>query len=170
MKLITPGHAYYASCLEAIQEYADHQVTGYSFLNPAQCDVAERVARFKTGKGLPPGYVKATYLWLVDEGRFLGETSIRHRLTPSLLRYGGHIGYGIRHNEWGRGLGTAMLAMSLGYAKDHLGFNRVLITCDDDNLASARVIEKNGGILQDKIKNTVGGKAITTRRYWVDIP
>ncbi len=170
MKLILPDPAYEASYREAIAEYRAHQVSRYRFLDPEKYNIFELITRFRTGEGLPPGFVKATYLWLVEEGRFLGETSIRHSLTPQLMRYGGHIGYALRYSAWGKGLGTRLLALALDYAKTNLGLRRVLITCDDDNLASARVIEKNGGQLQDKIPNIINGHAITTRRYWVDIP
>lgn len=105
----------------------------------------------------------------MDGDKFIGEVSIRHELTDALLRYGGNIGYGIRYSEWNKGIGTTMLSMALKYAKERLGLNRVLITCDDDNIGSARVIEKNRGILQDKIPNTIDGRDIITRRYWIDI-
>jgi predicted acetyltransferase len=40
-----------------------------------------------------------------------------------------------------------------------LGVDRVLVTCDEDNLASARTIERGGGVYED----TRNGK----RRYWI---
>lgn len=62
-----------------------------------------------------------------------------------------------------------MLAMALKYARDELGMERALITCDDDNVGSARVIEKNGGVLWDRLENNVGGRPVITRRYWIEI-
>ena len=62
-----------------------------------------------------------------------------------------------------------MLSRTLQYASGVLGLSRVLITCNDDNYGSARVIEKNGGILQDKVINTIQGAEILTRRYWIDL-
>ena len=109
------------------------------------------------------------YLWLVDGEEFVGEISIRHRLTDALTRFGGHIGYGIRYSQWNKGRGTEMLSKALLYAKDVIGLDRVLLTCGDDNLGSARVIEKNGGMLQDKIINIINDKERLTRRYWIII-
>ena len=74
------------------------------------------------------------------------------------------MGYGIRFSEWDKGYGTLMLSLALEKAKD-LGIAAVLITCDDDNYALAKVMENNGLALQDKVPNVVDGKAIITRRY-----
>lgn len=169
MELITPCRDYYKSYIDAAKEYAENNVSTYIFLDYEKNDIFEIIENFRTGKNLKKGYIKATYLWLVDGDKFIGEVSIRHELTDALLRYGGNIGYGIRYSEWNKGIGTTMLSMALKYAKERLGLNRVLITCDDDNIGSARVIEKNRGILQDKIPNTIDGRDIITRRYWIDI-
>lgn len=168
MQLILPSRKYLSSYYSAIDEYRANDVRTYAFLNPDRYDVLQRMASFRTGEGLPAHYVRADYLWLIDGDSFVGEVSIRHRLTDSLLRYGGHIGYGVRFSRWGQGIGTTMLSMALTYAKDNLHLERVLITCDDDNIASARVIEKNGGVLQDKIPNTINNNDIVTRRYWIN--
>lgn len=81
-----------------------------------------------------------------------------------MSRYGGHIGYGVRFSRWNQGFGTQMLALALEEA-NKLGLSKVLITCDDDNIGSARVMEKNGFLLSDKVENTVDGRSILTRRY-----
>ena len=62
-----------------------------------------------------------------------------------------------------------MLSLALKYAEEELGLNKVLLTCNDDNIGSYRVIEKNGGVLQDKIKNHINGKEQLSRRYWITI-
>ena len=89
---------------------------------------------------------------------------IRHYLNENLRQGGGHIGYGIRFSEWKKGYGTLMLRLALEKAKN-IGITTALITCDDDNYGSAKVMENNGFVLQDKVPNVVNGKAITTRRY-----
>ena len=66
------------------------------------------------------------------------------------------------------GYGTLMLSQALPYAKA-LGIARCLITCDDDNPGSARVMEKNGFTLGDKVPNVIDGQAIITRRYWKEL-
>lgn len=169
MELIIPNKAYYQSYIDAIEEYREHGVSTYAFLDVNKYDIFEKVENYRTGNNLPENYVKSTYLWLVDEGEFIGEVSIRHNLTDSLLRFGGNIGYGIRYAKWNKGIGTIMLSMALNYAKDVLGLHKVLITCNDDNFGSARIIEKNGGILEDKITNNIDGLDRITRRYWINI-
>ena len=58
-----------------------------------------------------------------------------------------------------------MLKLALEKARE-MGISKVLITCDDDNLASAKVMEKNDMVLQDKVENIIDGQKIITRRYW----
>src|SRR3954451_11732855 len=106
----------------------------------------------------PAGYVPSTTLWWVDDDEYLGRLAIRHRLTESLLNLGGHIGYDARPSARRRGHATAMLRASLPVARD-LGIDKALVTCDLDNVGSRKVIENNGGVLED-IRD---GK----RRYWI---
>ena len=167
LRLIDPAPLYLPSYIDAYDEYAAHSVATYAFDNARAYDVFEKYDRYKHARNLPPHRVGATYYWLVDAEThaFLGEISIRHTLTPALERYGGHIGYGVRFSAWNRGFGTLMLRLALEKAKA-MGLTRVLITCDDDNLASARVMEKNGFALYDKVENSIDGQHILTRRYW----
>ena len=97
----------------------------------------------------PEGFVPDTELWLVDGDEFLGRIGIRHRLTPGLLELGGHIGYDVRPSARRRGHATRMLRQALGVARG-LGIERALITCAVDNVGSRRVIELNGGVLEDQ--------------------
>ena len=97
----------------------------------------------------PEGYVPATVLWLMDGDEYLGRIAIRHRLTDALRLGGGHIGYDNRPTARGRGYATTMLHEALTVARI-LGITSALLTCDADNLASRKVIERNGGVLQDE--------------------
>ena len=81
-----------------------------------------------------------------------------------MLRAGGHIGYGIRPSARGRGLATWALRSVLVRAPA-LGLRTLLVTSGDSNLASARVIEKAGGVLED-VRDTELGR---TRRYWITL-
>ena len=120
--------------------------------------VAELLADAEEDSPRPVGYVPGTTLWYVDGDEYLGRLAIRHRLTPNLLEVGGHIGYDVRLSARRRGHATAMLKAALPIAYD-LGIDSALVTCDEDNIASAKVILHNGGIYQD----SRSGK----RRYWV---
>ena len=124
-------------------------------------------ANAELGVELPFGFVPFTVYWLVrDDGRFIGEASLRHYLTPLLEEEGGHIGYAIRPCERGRGHGTCILSLMLEKARD-FGLSRVLLTCDACNRASARVIEKNGGVLTSQ--GYVAWSNQMKSRYWIEM-
>jgi predicted acetyltransferase len=104
------------------------------------------------------GYVPTTTLWWGSGDEYLGRISIRHRLTPELLELAGHIGYDVRPSTRRQGHATAMLGAALPVAHA-LGIDPVLVTCDEDNVGSRKVIEANHGVLED----TRGIKL----RFWV---
>jgi predicted acetyltransferase len=105
--------------------------------------------------GTPPpgewvdGYVPQTVLWWTAGDDYLGRLSIRHRLTPHLLYHGGSIGFEVRPSARRRGHATAMLAAALPLAAA-LGVDPARVDCEADNAASRRVIEKNGGVLDEE--------------------
>ena len=121
---------------------------------------------YPKGIGLPDGWVPCNIYWPICQGRIIGTCELRHQLTEELKSYGGHIGYSVRPSQRGKGYGTGMLDLALEKVRA-LGIERALVTCDDDNIASARIIEKNGGKLQDKVMNE--GQKVLTRRYWIDL-
>jgi predicted acetyltransferase len=119
------------------------------------------------GVNLPPDQVPSTFLFAFAGPRIIGRVSIRHWLHDFLERVGGHIGYAVVPEFRRQGFGTEMLRLSLTLARDSLGLNRVLLTCDDDNVGSIKVIERNGGVLE----NVVIGPEVAKpkRRYWIDL-
>lgn len=106
----------------------------------------------------PAHLVPSTTLWWVEGEEYLGRLAIRHRLTPPLLEWGGHIGYDVRPTARRRGHATAMLRAALPIAHG-LGIDQALVTCDEDNVASEKVIRNCGGVYED----TRSGKL----RFWV---
>ncbi|MFC7549977.1 GNAT family N-acetyltransferase [Plantactinospora sp. GCM10030261] len=99
--------------------------------------------------------------WIVDNGQVLGGIALRHILDDDI----GQIGYGIRPSARRRGLAGWALGEMLKEARDGLGWDRVLIPCLADNVASARTIERNGGVLEG-IRDTERGPV---RRYWITL-
>lgn len=97
----------------------------------------------------PEGIVPSTVLWWVEGDLYLGRLAIRHSLNAWLRDFGGHIGYVVRPSARGQGHATRMLAASLPLAAG-LGIDPALVTCDDTNLASRRVIEANGGVYESQ--------------------
>jgi predicted acetyltransferase len=95
------------------------------------------------------GYVPQTVLWWVAGDEYLGRLSVRHRLTPHLLYFGGNIGFEVRPSARRRGHATAMLAAALPLAAA-VGIDPARVDCDADNVASRRVIERNGGVFAEE--------------------
>jgi predicted acetyltransferase len=130
-------------------------------------DYVETIEAQRRGDVPPGGLVPATFLVADVGGVIVGRASVRHELNDMLAREGGHIGYGVLPRHRGRGYATEILRQALVIARS-VGVDRVLVTCDDDNLASARVIERAGGVLESVATRTEGDRVIPLRRYWID--
>lgn len=119
---------------------------------------------YRLGANLPSGHVPSTFLVADVGGTIVGRVSIRHELNEYLAREGGHIGYAVLAARRRHGYATEMLRQSLVIIRA-LGIADVLITCDDDNTGSIKVIESCGGQLDSVI--SVGGSNRAVRRYWI---
>lgn len=169
MILITPSIKYKESYLEAVREGANE--TGLTRISkPQERQVFEEFIKNKVeeakGLHLPEGWVPATELWLIDNEEFIGWVNIRHSLTEHLLKIGGHIGYWICPSKRNVGYGKMILQLALPEAKK-LGIAKVLVTCDDTNLGSRKIIEANGGVLENIVDNGIENPK--KRRYWIEV-
>ena len=167
--LAHPSAAYRDSFLAAAREFAAEG--GSSVYAPARPPADfDAFVRAQLGRveraHLPPGLVPETVLWLVDSAEFIGRVSIRHELNASLRQLGGHVGYAIRPSRPRQGWGTTILRLALPEARA-IGLRRVLVPCDADNIGSRKIIEANGGRLEDEI--TLPGEPTPKRRYWIDL-
>lgn len=167
IQLTKPSTKYKNTFIEAVKEFkAEGRNTDFN-VQEMEKDFGKFLSHFEDqakGINMPKGYVPASGFWLIDGDDFIGTVFIRHRLTKKLSQEGGHIGYEIRPSKRKMGYGSKILALALPKARE-LGIDRALVTCDDDNVGSAKIIEKNGGILENKVM--VNGKLV--RRYWVSI-
>ena len=100
-----------------------------------------------------------------ERGRLLGAVNIRHCLNDALLKTGGHIGDGIRPSERRKGYGTAIVGLALEEC-GKLGIEKVLMVCSKSNIASAKTIIRNGGVLENEIVNEDGE---VEQRYWITL-
>jgi predicted acetyltransferase len=106
----------------------------------------------------------STYMLIDQSNEIYGFINIRHRLNDDLLLYNGNIGYGIKPSKRLQGYGKLILKLGLEKAKE-LGLHKVLITCNEENIASRKTIEANHGVLENKIFKTDG----YILRYWIDL-
>ena len=120
------------------------------------------LSKMKAGGYPMPDRVPMDSYFIESNGRILGELSIRRGLSPQTEHVGGHIGYKVRPSY--RNLGVATAALRLALQKlAAMGIDRALVTCDSNNIASARVIEKCGGIRTSDAARVDG----VERRYWI---
>ena len=170
-ELVLPTTSVRQSFLEAMDEFVaegahDSQTVGWIAKYGASWRTPEGFAAFVDRVNaeeadesvLPERWVLTSTRWWVDGDRYLGRIAVRHRLNAFLRDVGGHIGYDVRPSARRQGHASAMLRAVLPHAHG-LGIDPALVTCDDDNVASVRVIEACGGVLED-----VRG---VKRRYWV---
>ncbi|MBM6996007.1 GNAT family N-acetyltransferase [Paenibacillus sp. DXFW5] len=168
LKLVKPHQNLkdeYLSFYQEWKESGEEMVPWVISRDPSSFEaMLEFLEDHEKGDGLPEGWVSDSTFWLIDDkSRVLGAVNIRHELSEFLFNAGGHIGYGIRPSERGKGYATVLLRLSLVEAKK-LGIEDVLVVCDAWNIASERTILKNGGRADvDYIEED----GIVIRRYWI---
>jgi len=169
-ELIEPSIELRDSWLEASREWGTAYQEGSGLWDDDDVTTAEGFAawlerlRRRSDDSREPDRVPATTWWIVEDGNYLGAITLLSTLTEKLLEGGGHIGYGVRPSARGRGIAGWALGQVLEIARSR-GMERVLITCDEDNKASAKTIERNGGVLEDIRQTWLG----PTRRYWIEL-
>jgi predicted acetyltransferase len=137
---------------------------GLVLRRPTLDEEPEFIRAYRATTPETPNHVPSTFLFAFDGARIVGRVSIRHALNESLLRVGGHIGYVVVPEFRRQGHATAILRLAVQFARDTLGLDRVLVTCEDDNVGSIKTIEKNGGVLENL---GVLARGKPQRRYWI---
>lgn len=111
------------------------------------------------------GNVPSTLYFMVNnDDKIVGAVEVRHALNEKLTNVGGHVGYGIRPSERGNGYSTLILKMILNKFRE-MDFEKILVTCDESNIASTKAIEKNNG----KLENVIEYENELIRRYWITL-
>ena len=169
MLLADPSVTYRDSFIHSVQEFQAEGRQLHYDLKSIASDFGLFVQELQDKKDrskLKPGIVPGSDFWLIHNNEFIGGLSLRHELNEFLLKMGGHIGYEIRPSKRKRGYGTEILRLGLEKAKQ-LGLRRVLVTCDEDNIGSKKIIKHNGGIFENAIE--IEGDPVKKLRYWIDI-
>jgi predicted acetyltransferase len=126
----------------------------------------EELKMYRTGENLPAGHVRSDTYFLLAGDKLIGSGSLRQELSEGLAVYGGHIGYNVRPSERHKGYGSLILRLMLEKARGR-GLKKVFLTCDTDNVASAKIIEKHGGKLENQKFYEPAGKLIS--QYWIEL-
>jgi predicted acetyltransferase len=171
MEIIRLGLEHEAALREFLDDFAaagETEIPAY-FADPAwtHAEIVETFAKQSRGEGLKEGWVPGTTFFLVHEAGILGVANLRHWLTDPLLRFGGHVGFSVRPSERRKGHATCLLEGVMEYARANLKTKRLLVTCDPANAASARVIEKCGGVFEDESVYEPMDRSV--RRYWISL-
>ncbi len=165
--LALPSERHKASFLDALREY--HAEGRYHEYDPTllSLDFASFI-RFQLSKRVnpQPGRVKESVFWLVEGDEFIGRTALRHELNDNLRLIGGHIGYDIRPSKRRQGYGTLICKLALDESRK-IGLHRAMITCDEDNIGSRKIIEANGGKFEKALQ--LKDRAVRILHFWVEL-
>lgn len=107
------------------------------------------------------------FLIRASDEKIVGMINLRWNLNEWMLKYGGHIGYGIRPTERRKGYNKINLYLCLLKAKE-FGLKKVLLTANDNNLGSINTIKALGGVLENKIESYKENEDILGR-YWINV-
>lgn len=168
--LIRPSMDYESEYLSFYQEWKESgevMVPWVISMDPSNFqEMIKSLLDSEKEENIPENWVPASTYWLVDENKkVIGAVNIRHRLTKRLLDRGGHIGYGIRPSERRKGYATKLLSLSLQKTRE-LGLEKVLVTCDEHNIASEKTILNNGGVPDTNFIEEDGN---VIKRFWIEL-
>lgn len=172
VKLVYPSKEYEKEAFEYIEEFLDYdsEINGTGGLDGFDNydDWLLKIEKDLDFNNIPEGRVAANTYFLVriSDNKIIGMINIRHKLNEVLLKEGGHIGYSVRPTEREKGYGTVMLKLGLERCRE-LKLDKVLITCDKINIASAKIIQRNNGILENEIFSETYGEII--QRCWINL-
>lgn len=125
--------------------------------------LVSRYAENARGENLPADHVRSEFLLADVDGDVVGRVSIRFELNDYLRQFGGHVSYAVSARYRRRGYTREILRQAVQILDD-AEVTRVLVTCRDVNVASARVIESCGGVLENSVIDPDG---MPMRRYWI---
>lgn len=173
LKLIRPSKEYEEYAIEYINEFKEYnsQIHGVGGLDEYMDDYDGWLEKLEKYRNMKPGSIEGrvpseTFMLIREsDNKLLGIIDIRLMLNDYLLNYGGHIGYGIRPTERRKGYNSYQLYLALKFCLEK-GLDKVLITCDKNNIASAKTIINSGGILENEVLEENGG---ICQRYWISV-
>ncbi len=173
LKLISPSNEYKEQVLEYRKIFLENGDSFDGCAGLEDCETYEEWLDFdnRLSKKYGENYVPSNvYLAIrISDNKLIGIIDIRKGLSDFLYNYGGNIGYSVIPDERKKGYVTEMLKQILPKCKA-MNINRVLLTCDKENIASRKAIIANGGVLENEVPdNSHLGKSGTIQRYWISL-
>jgi predicted acetyltransferase len=164
--LTEPSAQYKDEFIESVREFQREGKQLYYDIEHLRSDFTGFLQQSRDQQNGAYDRVPSTEFWLIDDNQYIGRLFVRHELNDFLLKVGGNIGYEIRPSKRKQGYGTQMLRLGLEKARQ-LGLRRALVTCDENNIGSKKVIERNGGKLENAVD--VEGATVKKLRYWIEL-
>ncbi|MBC2855175.1 GNAT family N-acetyltransferase [Cetobacterium sp. 2A] len=167
-QLIKPSVFYKDSFIKGYLEFQKEGMNieaEIEYIDSHFLEFTNALTNFSKKKWYNPWFIPETIYWLVENEKFLGRVSIRHRLNKNYYNFKGHIGYAVIPSQRNKGHGNTILRLALIEA-EKLGMTRVLVTCDSNNIFSKKIIENNGGVYENSKEDI--DKTIKLR-YWIEI-
>ncbi len=169
LKLVLPEERHKAEWLlyqAELDSMGEESVPGALLSSKVTFDeFLENTVRYRTGSDIPNNHVPATLFFAELDGEIVGAIDVRHHLSEFLQNVGGHIGYGVRPSYRRRDIGKVMLKKALEFCKGR-GMDRVLITCDESNIGSQKIILSGGGVEDTPFTEDDGN---VTLRFFIDL-
>lgn len=169
MNLVLPCKKYekeYYGLVDSAIKNKDVSEMGNAYRNGENYqDMLKRLENRRNGIKIANRDVPATVYFIIDNNKLVGTIDLRHELNDNYFSRLGHVAYYIKPEERKKGCATKALSLALQkYKKQKI--EKVLITCLEDNVASRKVIEKNGGKLEKSFYDDITKKYI--QRFWIN--
>lgn len=169
MKLYLPNLSYEPAFINMAMAYKAAEEDRYQFFFDEDFNYENYIKTLddhSKGINLKDGRIQQTTFWLMADDEIYGVCRLRHYLGEDNILEGGHIGYDIVPSKRRKGYGTTILTLALEKARA-LKLEKVLVTCDEDNQASNKIIKSKGGVLENIIVSPDSRKNVC--RYWIDL-
>ena len=171
MKLIRPSVNYkneYFEYIEEIKKNNDQKKIGYAMWNENETfeNMWIRIEKMQDSSKLIGMMKPTSVFWIVNDNKIVGSMNLRESLNEFTYYTIGNVGYYIRPSFRNKGYATEALRLAKEYYKS-IKKDRILLICTDDNIASEKVILKNGGKFELEILAFDGIHKL--KRYWIEL-